>query len=349
MRAKISKSIFGRTPEGRIVDQYTLTNKNGMQASIITFGATLTALHTIDNKGEFDDIVLGFDDLNGYLENKPYFGCTVGRVANRIAKGKFTLEGKTYQLAINNGENSLHGGIKGFGKVVWQAKADEFQNSQAITLTYESKDGEEGFPGTLHTKLIYTLTNSNELRLEYTAVCDKTTPINLTNHSYFNLAGSQNRTILQHELWLNANRFTPADENLIPTGKYETVLGTLLDFTSPHSIGERINLMKTEPIGYDHSYELNQNKLSILAARVYEPMSGRIMEIYTSEPSIQLYTSNFLNSSVVGKGGIPCLQHQGLCLETQHFPDSVNQLQFPSILLKPGAIYKHTTTHQFSV
>ena len=347
MKASNSKSVYGKTPDGQSVDLYTLINANGMIAKIITFGATLTELHTKDDKGNFDDIVLGFDDLEGYLNNSPFFGCTVGRVANRIANGKFSLDGKVYQLGINNGKNLLHGGIKGFDKYNWKAKIEVSANSQSVILNYESKDGEEGFPGTLQITVVYTLTNDNDLLIDYKATTSKTTPINLTNHSYFNLGGKKAGNILNHELYLNADQYAPADESLIPLGKYENVKNSPLDFNVPHAIGERIKLIKSDPVGYDHSYVLNGNKISVIGARVKDAVSGRMMEVYTSEPSIQLYTSNFLNGTVKGKMGVMYKQYQGFCLETQHLPDSVNQPNFPSILLKPGETYTHTTNHKF--
>lgn len=348
MKSSITKSVYGKNSDGQLVDSYTLINSQGLTAKIINYGATLTELYTPDKKGEMEDIVLGFDDMVGYLNNQPYFGCTVGRVANRIAKGRFALGGKAYQLVVNNGENFLHGGLKGFDKVVWMAKTEEVKEGQSVVLSYESKDGEEGFPGNLQTKVIYTLTNNNELRIDYTATCDKITPINLTNHSYFNLTGKSSKNILNHELYVNANLYAPSNNSLIPKGTYESVKGTPWDFTLPYCIGERIKEINTNPVGYDHSFILKENKLSILAASVKEPVSGRVMEIYTSEPSIQLYTSNFLDGSLKGKGGIAYLQYQGLCLETQHLPDSINQPNFPSILLKPGETYSHTTRHRFS-
>lgn len=347
MSAGITKSIFGKSSDGLDVEAFVLENKNGMKAKIITFGATLAELHVKNKAGELEDIVLGFDDMEGYLNNQPYFGCTVGRVANRVAKGKFMLDGKEYHLAVNNGENSLHGGKSGFDKVVWQAKADELRIGLSVALTYESKNGEEGYPGNLHTKVVYTLTNDDMLQIDYIASCDKPTPVNLTNHSYFNLTGKSDKNILNHELLLNASQYAPANDALIPLGVLATVKNTPLDFTSPFRIGERINQIKSDPVGYDHSFVLNENKLSSLAARVKEPMSGRVMEVYTSEPSIQLYTGNFLNGSIKGKGGAAYQQYQGLCLETQHLPDSVNQPNFPSIILRPKLKYTHTTIHKF--
>lgn len=347
MSTRNSKEIFGKTKDGQIVELYTLENTLGMKVKLITFGATLTELFTVDNNGEFDDIVLGFDDMEGYLKNDPYFGCIVGRVANRIAKGRFSLEGKNYQLAINNGKNFLHGGLKGFDKVVWSAKVEEAKESQSVIFTYISKDGEEGFPGELSLRVIYTLTNNNELVINYSATTTKATPINLTNHSYFNLTGKKSKNILNHELYINANQYAPSDESLIPLGTFEKVKDTPFDFTAPFCIGERIKEIHTDPVGYDISYVLNKNNLSVLAARVKDPLSGRVMEIYTSESSIQFYTSNFLNGTIKGKGGVAYQQYQGLCLETQHLPDSINQPNFPSILLKPSEKYSQTTSHKF--
>ncbi len=348
MAASIEKKDFGKTADGTPVDLYTLTNAKGMKAKIITYGATLIELDVPDRDGKLGDVVLGCDDLKAYEAGHPFFGSTVGRVANRIAKGKFTLGGKEYTLAVNNGPNSLHGGKKGFDKVVWKAEPVKAADGVAVKFTYKSPDGEEGYPGTLTATVTYTLTNQNELRLDYTATTDKATPVNLTNHTYFNLAGPGSGTILHHEIMLAADKYTPVDDTLIPTGKIEPVKGTPLDFTTPKTIGSRIDQMKGEPGGYDHNFVLNGGgKKLALAARVYEPKSGRVMEMSTTEPGVQFYTGNFLDGSVKGKGTV-YKKHQGFCLEAQHFPDSVHHANFPSMILEPGKRYTQTTVYKFT-
>jgi aldose 1-epimerase len=343
--AGVEKKEFGKTPDGTAVEEYTLTNKNGVKAKVITYGAILTELHVPDKDGKLTDVVLGFDDLKGYLAGHPYFGATVGRVANRIAKGKFTLDGKEYKLAVNNGPNALHGGVKGFDKVVW--KAEPSKNAASVKFTYVSADGEEGYPGKLTATVTYMLTDKNELRLDYTATTDKATPVNLTNHSYFNLAGPASGDILDHEIMIAADKYTPTDDTLIPTGEIKPVKGTPYDLTTPTPIGKHIGELKG---GYDINYVLNRSdaKEPPLAARVREPKSGRVMEVYTTEPGIQFYTGNFLDGTIKGKGGVVYKKHQGFCLETQHFPDSVNHKEFPSTIVEPGKTYKQTTIYQFS-
>jgi aldose 1-epimerase len=344
MQAQLRKSSFGNMPDGAEVDLYTLTNANGLSAKVTSYGAIITELHVPDRDGKSGDIVLGFDNLAQYLKGHPFFGATVGRVANRIAKGQFTLDGQTYALATNNGPNHLHGGLKGFDKKVWQA---EPQSGAAVKFTYVSSDGEEGYPGKLAVAVTMTLTDANELRLDYTATTDRPTPINLTNHSYFNLAGEGN--VLAHELMLAADYHTPADSTLIPTGEIKAVRGTPMDFTTPQPIGSRFAQLRTNPVGYDDNYVLNGGgKALALAARAYESGSGRVMEIHTTQPGVQLYTANFLNGSLTGKRGVVYSQHCAFCLETQHFPDSVNQPKFPSVILRPGQTYRHTTIHRFS-
>ena len=341
----ITKEPFGKTGDGEKVDLYTLTNANGLKAGIITYGGIVTSLHVPDRNGNFADIVLGYDGLEQYIKNIPYFGALIGRCANRITKAKFTLDGVEYILAANNGPNHLHGGIKGFDKVVWNAEQIQSDDGPALKLTYFSKDGEEGYPGNLKCTVIYTLTNNDELKISYEAETDKVTVINLTHHSYFNLAGHNSGDILGHELMLTADNFTPNGEGLIPTGQIKPVKGTPMDFTTPMSIGSRIAEVKG---GYDPNYVLNSSDGSLaLAASVYEPKSGRVMEIFTTEPGIQFYSANFLDGSIKGKGAT-YNKHSGLCLETQHFPDSPNKPRFPSVVLRPGEKYTHLTVHKFS-
>lgn len=345
----ITKMAFGKTPDGRAVDLYVLTNANGMKAKIMTYGAILTELDVPDRHGKAGDVVLGFDHLDGYLAGHPYFGATVGRVANRIARGKFTLDGKEYTLAKNNGPNTLHGGLKGFDKVVWQAQPLETSAGKAVKFIYHSPNGEEGFPGNLTASVTYTLTDQNELRLDYTATADKATPVNLTNHSYFNLAGPAAGDILGHELMLAADKYTPVDDTLIPTGELKPVRGTPLDFTKPTAIGARIAEMKGDPGGYDHNFVLNGGGKGLeLGARVIDPQTGRMLEMYTTEPGVQFYTGNFLDGTIKGKGGVVYRKHQAFCLEAQHFPDSVNHPNFPSMILRPGKTYTQTTVYKFS-
>jgi aldose 1-epimerase len=349
-KAGIAKSDFGKTAEGTAVDLCTLTNVHGMNVKIITYGGIITELWVPDRDGKVDDVVLGFDDLKGYLAGHPYFGALVGRVGNRIAKGKFTLDGKEYKLAINNGPNHLHGGKVGFDKKVWEAQAISGEDGPGLKLSYISPDGEEGYPGKLRATVLYTLTNKNELRIDYSASTDKATPINLTNHSYFNLAGPKSGPILDHELTLHAESYTPTDDTLIPTGKIEPVKGTPYDFTKPEKIGARIKDIKGDPGGYDINMVLKEGgkKDPAPAAKVYEPKSGRVMEVLTTEPGVQFYTGNFLDGSLKGKGGVVYKKNQAFCLETQHYPDSVNQPKFPSVILKPGDTYASTTIYKFS-
>lgn len=336
--------LFG-TLEGQEIKQYTLTNTSGMVVKIINYGGYVTNIVVPNKAGVKEDIVLGFDSLAGYLQKgNPYMGCIVGRYANRIANAKFVLDGKTYQLAANNNGNSLHGGIKGFDKVIWTAQP---QGDSRLLLDYTSKDGEEGYPGTLKVQVVYTLTPANELKIEYTAQTDKPTVVNLTNHSYFNLSGGSDSTILGHQLMLDADRYTAVDATLIPTGELPTVKGTAMDFTKPVTIGTDIAKVAG---GYDHNWVLNKKGDSLsLAATLYHEGSGRFMEVYTTQPGIQFYTGNFLNGTLTGKGGKKYVQHSGLCLETQHFPDSPNKPSFPSTTLRPGENYHETTIYKFSV
>jgi aldose 1-epimerase len=348
----IKKQPFGNMVDGTPVDLYTLTNANGVEARVSNYGGTVVSLMVPDRNGAFEDVVLGFDTLEEYVEKSLYFGCIVGRYANRIAKGRFTLDGVEYTLAQNDGENHLHGGIKGFDKVVWQAKQFERDDAVGLELAYLSKDGEEGYPGNLSVKVIYSLTDDDELKIEYSATTDRPTVVNLTNHSYFNLAGQVSRDILGHELTIYADRFTPVNGTLIPTGELRSVVGTPLDFSEPVAIGSRIEQDYDQlrfGKGYDQNWVLDNPEGSLtLAARVHEPTSGRIMEVYTTEPGLQFYSGNFLDGTATGKGGIVYHKRFGLCLETQHYPDSPNKPGFPSVVLRPGEEYVQTTVYKFS-
>ena len=346
--AGVTKTSFGKTADGAPVDLYTLTNKNGMVAKITNYGAIVTELHVPDRNGNVADVALGFDNLDAYLGGHPFFGAIVGRYGNRIAKGKFSIDGQEYTLATNNGANHLHGGKKGFDKVVWTATR---AGKNAVRLNYVSKDGEEGYPGTLNSTVTYTLTDDNELKIDYEATTDKPTVVNLTNHSYFNLAGDNAGSIHDHWMTINADHYTPVDEGSIPTGEIAPVKGTPFDFTSPHKIGERIEQTPGKPNGYDHNYVLNRkpgDKSMKLAARVKEETSGRVMEVWTTEPGVQFYTGNYLDGKLTGKQGKPYAMRHGFCLETQHYPDSPNQPSFPSTVLRPGQTYKTSTTYKFS-
>jgi len=350
---KIEKISFGKLPDGREVDQYILKNANGMEVKIMNYGGVITHWTAPDKEGKYEDIVLGFDSLVGYLTPPPYFGAIIGRYGNRIAKGKFTLDGKTYQLAKNNGENHLHGGVVGYDKVLWNAESIEGAES-TLKLTYLSKDGEEGYPGNLNITVTYTLKNDNSLKMDYVATTDKATIINLTNHSYFNLSAAK-KDVLDQEVTLNADRYLPVDEGLIPTGELRLVTGNAFDFSKPTEIGKGINDVKDKQIklggGYDHAWILNKkevNELS-LAATVLEKTSRRKMEVMTTEPAIQFYTGNFLDGSLTGKGGVKYAKRFALCLESEHYPDSPNQSAFPSVILKPNEKYSTTTIYKFSV
>jgi len=347
VKMDLFKEEFGRLPDGTLVELYTLYNSQSLRARIMTYGAIVVSLEVPDRDGNIADITLGYDSLAGYLETTPYFGAVVGRYGNRIAKGRFTLEGQEYNLATNNGENHLHGGLQGFDKVVWTAKPVREESAVGVELSYLSTDGEEGYPGNLSCVVTYWITEDNELRITYEAVTDKATPVNLTHHSYFNLAGQGRGDILGHELKLEADLYTPVDESLIPTGELRPVQETPFDFTTPHAIGARIAQV---PGGYDHNFVLRSGggELS-LAAHVFEPTSGRLMEIFTSEPGLQFYTGNFLDGTITGKVERVYLKHYGFCLETQHFPDSPNQPDFPSTILRPGQTYQTRTAYKFSI
>jgi aldose 1-epimerase len=354
----ISQAPFGKTPDGTPVEIYTLRNDKGMEARIMTYGGIVVSLKVPDKNGKFDDVVLGFDTLDGYTRDSyvkacPYFGALIGRYGNRIAGGKFTLEGKTYTLATNNGPNSLHGGLKGFDKVVWQAKSWVTPDGPALELNYVSKDGEEGFPGNLKVTATYTVTDSNELRLDFTATTDQPTICNLTHHSYFNLAGQGNGDILGDMVYINADNTTPVDSTLITTGEIKPVDGTPFDFRKPTAIGARIN--DPDPVlqygpGYDHNWVINKPLGQLgLMARVVEPGSGRVMEVWSTEPGLQFYTGNFLDGSITGKDGKVYQRRSALCMEPHHYPDSPNKPQFPTTELKPGETYHNTIIYKFSV
>ncbi|MCX7017214.1 MAG: galactose mutarotase [Candidatus Sumerlaeota bacterium] len=347
----MARQPFGNTKEGETVELFTLKNAKGMEAKITNYGGIVVSLMAPDRNGRLGDVVLGYDTLDQYVKDNPYFGCLVGRFGNRIAKGRFTLDGREYTLAVNNGPNHLHGGLKGFDKVVWRARPFESKDGPALELKYLSKDGEEGYPGNLDVTAIYTLTGDNALRLDFTATTDKPTICNLTHHSYFNLAGGGG-DILNHEAMIAADRFTPVDENLIPTGELRPVAGTPFDFTKPRKIGARINDPDEQlkrGNGYDHNFALNKPMGELgLAARVFEPTSGRVMETLTTEPAMQFYTGNFLDGSNVGKGGRPYPFRGAFCMEPQHYPDSPNQPRFPSVVLRPGQTYRNTILYRFS-
>lgn len=348
----IKKDTFGKMPDGTPVDVYTLTNSHGLEARIMNFGGIVLSLRVPDSNGKLDDVVLGFDSLEPYFVNNPHFGSIIGRYANRIANGKFTLDGVEYTLPKNNGPNTLHGGVKGFDKVLWQGEPSESEKGVALVLRYTSKDGEEGFPGNLKTKVSYTLTDSDELAIDYEATTDKATPLNLTSHGYFNLAGQGTGDVLAHELLINGDRFTPVDKNLIPTGELRPVKGTPLDFTKATAIGARINDSYEQLVlarGYDHTFVINRKGSGLeLAAHVHEPSTGRVLQIYTTEPGVQFYSANFLDGTITGKQGRVYKQHYAFCLETQHFPDSPNHSSFPSTILEPGQTYTSRTVYKFS-
>jgi len=352
----IHKRPYGTTAAGAAVDEYTLTNASGMEVKIITYGGTVTSIKVPDRNGNMANVVLGFSDLNSYETRSPYFGCIIGRYGNRIAKGKFTLEGQEYTLAANNGPNSLHGGNVGFDKKVWAATEVRDMSGVGVSLTYTSPDMEEGYPGTLNMKVVYTLTDNNDLKIDYTATTDKPTVFNPTNHSYFNLAGEGSGPIYDEVLWMAADKFTPVDSTLIPTGTLAPVAGTAFDFTVPKVLGPAIHSNDPQVVigkGIDHNLVLNRRSASdksmMLGARLYDPQSGRIMETWTTEPGIQVYTGNFLDGSLYGPSGRAYRQGAAITFETQHFPDSPNHPNFPSTELKPGQTFRSSTIHKFLV
>jgi len=349
-RMNIEKEQFGKTKAGKVTSIYTLTNANGCEVKITNYGGIVVSVKVPDRNGKLADVVLGYETLDEYIKNNPYFGALIGRYGNRIAKGKFTLGGKVYTLAVNNGQNHLHGGIVGFDKVLWDAKEIKQAQGVGLKLTYMSKDGEEGYPGNLAVTVRYLWTNDNELRIEYAATTDQQTVVNLTNHSYFNLAGKGD--ILGHELMIDADKFTPVDEGLIPTGELRNVAGTPMDFRKATAIGARIEQqdeqLKLGP-GYDHNWVLNRYDGSLrLVARVYEPTTGRVLEVHTTEPGLQFYCGNFLDGTITGKYATVYNKRHGFCLETQHFPDSPNKPSFPSTVLNPGDKYTSTTIYKFA-
>ncbi|MFN0109859.1 MAG: aldose epimerase family protein [Blastocatellia bacterium] len=349
---KLKKESFGKLLDGTEVDSYTLTNKNGVEVKITNYGATITSIKAPDRSGKMDDVTLGYDNIAGYLDKNPHLGSLAGRYANRIANGEFKLGGKTITLAKNNGPNHLHGGPNGFYKQLWNATDASSATGTAVRMTYLSKDGEENYPGNLETTVTYTLTDQNELKIDYLATTDKETVVNLTNHSYFNLAGAGSGDVLGHQLKINAKNTTEIDKTLIPTGKMSAVAGTPFDFTKLTAIGARIN-DKNQQLeigqGYDHNFVLDTGgSVTAQAVEVYEPTTGRVMEVFTDQPGVQLYTANHLDGSIIGKGGKTYAKRGGFCLETQHHPDSPNKPNFPTTALKPGEKYQTTTIYKFS-
>lgn len=342
-KVTIEEESFGTLEDGREVSLFTLSNTNNMEVKITNYGGIVTSIRTPDKEGNLDNVVLGFESLDKYLEGTPYFGAIIGRYGNRIADGEFSIDGEVYELATNDGDNHLHGGVQGFDKVLWDAEAKE---DGSLELTYLSKDGEEGYPGNLEVSVLYRLTNDNELKIAYEATTDKATPVNLTNHSYFNLSGAPDSTILDHELMINAPQYTPVDDELIPTGELADVENTPFDFTEFHKVGARIDQVEG---GYDHNWVLEQPVRDSLfhAATLYHEESGREMKVFTTEPGIQFYSGNFLDGSLKGPQGTPFVKHAALCLETQHFPNSPNEPKFPSTILRPGETYQTTTVYQF--
>ncbi|WP_372629474.1 aldose epimerase family protein [Cohnella sp.] len=353
-RRGIAKRYAGQTPDGLAVYQYVLTNKNGMQAAIITYGGIMTSLKTPDRSGKLEDIVLGYPALEDYWTtgNKNYFGALIGRYANRIADGRFMLDGVVYRLSVNDGPNTLHGGMRGFDKQVWRAEEVWRDGVVGLSLRYLSRDGEEGFPGNVDATVVYTLTDGNELRIDYAATSDKPTVVNLTQHNYYNLSGAGKGNILGHIVAIHSDRYTPVRPGLIPTGEVLGVAGTPLDFRQPTPVGARIHSDDPQMRlagGYDFNYVIRHGAQSGgFAASVYDPVSGRSMEVYTTQPAVQFYTGNSLDGSVIGKEGIAYERYAGLTLETQHYPDSPNRPQFPSTVLVPGQLYRHASVYKFS-
>ena len=351
--ASVNKASFGTTPDGQAVDIYTMSNAQGMEVRAITYGGIITSIKVPDKDGKFDDVALGFDGLEGYLKNPPFFGAIIGRYGNRIGKGRFILDGKTYTLAINNKPNHLHGGTKGFDKVVWKAESFKKNDAAGVIFTHTSPDGDEGYPGTLSLKVTYTLTQRNEIEVDYEATTDKATPLNMTQHTYFNLAGDGSRDVLDHLMTIRASRYTPVDSTLIPTGELASVEGTPFDFRTAAAIGARIGAKDTQieyGKGYDHNFVLDRTGDGLVpAAHVEELTTGRVLDVSTTEPGMQFYTGNFLDGTLTGKAGHVYKQRMGFCLETQHFPDSPNKPAFPSTIVRPGETYRSKTVFAFSV
>jgi aldose 1-epimerase len=345
----VMKTPFGKTADGTPVDQYTLVNQHGVTVKIITYGAIISSVRAPDRAGNLGEITLGFDTLEEYLAGHPFFGAICGRVANRIAAGKFSIDGQEFTLATNNGPNHLHGGERGFDKAVWHAEPIETDDAVGVKLTHRSPAGDEGYPGNLSVTVVYTLSGADTLSIDYSATTDQATPINLTNHTYWNLADGGKSDVLKHRLVMYADRYLPVDDTMIPTGEVKQVRGTPMDFTTQTEIGSRLDQVAGDPPGYDHCYVLNQPATIRLkpAAWVVEPSTGRVMEVFTTEPALQLYTANFLDGSLKSRGAI-FDRHHAFCLEAQHFPDSVNQPSFPSTLLKPGQTYHQMTVYKFS-
>lgn len=348
-----TRDAFGTAPDGTPVERFTFSNARGVEISVITFGGIIVSLRTPDRDGVVEDLVLGHDDVEGYLRSASYFGAIVGRYANRIARGRFTLDGVEYRLAQNNGRNHLHGGERGFDKVVWSAEPFAHTAVRGVALRYQSADGEEGYPGALTVLVTYALTDNNHLVIDYKATTTLPTPVNLSQHTYWNLAGSHDTDVLAHELTINASHFTPVDDELVPTGAIASVEATPFDFRTSHAIGERIDDENDQlriAGGYDHNYVLDRSDDGLgYAATAFEPVTGRIVDVYTTEPGVQLYTGNFLGDHIRGKGGRVCRHRGGFCLETQHFPDSPNQPHFPSTVLRPGRDYRSSTVFTFGV
>ncbi len=347
----IKRESYGKTNDGTEVQIFTLENSKGASTKITNYGGIIVSLQTPDRDGKFEDIVHGFDSLDGYLKGHPYFGAIIGRYGNRIGGARFTLDGREYTLAATNGTCSLHGGVEGFDKKVWKAKEENTPEGPGLSLSYLSPDGEEGYPGNLSVQVDYTLTEQNEIKIDYTAMTDRTTVLNLTNHSYFNLSPAQSPTILDHVVTTNSDTFTETDEGMIPTGKLTDVTGTPMDFRSPHPIGERVNA-DYEALhlgkGYDHNWVINGEAGTLrFAARASSPASGRVLEVRTTAPSMQMYIGNFLDGTLKGKGGRVYAYRSGFCFETQHFPDSPNHPEFPTTVLRPGEIYRSTTVYSW--
>lgn len=347
----MTRSPFGTLPNGQAVEAFTLTNANGMEVKAITYGGIITSLKVPDKAGQLGDVVLGYDNLQGYLDKSPFFGTIVGRYGNRIGKGTFAIDGTTYTLPKNNGENHLHGGPQGFDKAIWKAEPFERADAVGVVFTHTSPDGDMGYPGTLQAKVTYTLTNDNTLRFDYEATTDKATPVNLTQHSYFNLAGAGNGDVLGHEVEIQADRYTPVDKGLIPVGDLAAVDGTPFDFRKATAIGARIDADHPQIAlggGYDHNMVFTRTGTRLEpVVRVHEPTTGRTLEMATTQPGVQFYTGNFLDGTITGKGGKVYPKRSGFCLETQHFPDSPNKPQFPSTILKPGETYRQSTAYTF--